>query len=70
MRKTFEVIDGQEEKENILGAENISQSDFDQSCKEPNFDIEYVAKVLGYKDEIQKSSFVGMIDYRDPCALR
>lgn len=35
-----------------------------------NFDQEYIAKVLNYKNNLKSSKFVGLIDYRDPCSLR
>jgi hypothetical protein len=35
-----------------------------------DFDQEYIAKVLNYKNNLKSSKFVGLIDYRDPCSVR
>ena len=65
IRKTYVVYED-EQNEDVLEGEGSKIDQMD----DPNFDMEYVAKVLSYKTQLQHSQTVGIISYRDPNKIR
>lgn len=41
-----------------------------EHMEDPNFDQEYVAKVLNYKSQLVPSTMVGILSYKDPHKVR
>lgn len=41
-----------------------------EHMEDPNFDQEYVAKVLNYKSQLVPSKMVGIISYKNPYKIR
>lgn len=46
------------------------QGNFLENMDDPQFDLEYVAKVLDYKNHLAKTQMVGIISYRNPYDIR
>jgi hypothetical protein len=65
IRKTYVVYENEHEEEEIEDDENHFEN-----MDDPNFDLEYVAKVLSYKTQLAPSKMVAMINYRNPNDIR
>jgi hypothetical protein len=65
LRKTYQVYDKDPDEE---AAEE--HSDMPENMEDPQFDLEYVAKVLDYKSHLVTSKTVGIISYRNPYDIR
>ena len=65
IRKTYVVYED-EQNEDVLDEEGTNMDQMD----DPNFDLEYVAKVLSYKTQLQHSQTVGIISYKNPNKIR
>ena len=48
----------------------FGEENFLQNTDDPNFDKQYVAKLLHKKDNLQQSNLVAMISYRNPAEPR
>lgn len=65
IRKTYVVYENEEEEDELEDEENPFEN-----MEDPNFDLEYVAKVLNYKSQLIPSQMVGILNYKNPYNIR